>query len=205
MGQQVNLLGEVVFNTSMTGYQEILTDPSYSSQIVTMTYPLIGNYGINETDVESSRVQVSGLIVKEACPYPSNFTSQKTIAQYLIENNIVGIQDIDTRALTRHIRLKGAMKAVIWAGDENISTDELVKKAKAWSGLEGLDLVKNVTCKKPYVWNTTGKDETDYRFSVVAFDFGTKYNILRILEALGCNVTVVPATYQCRGSTCIRS
>ncbi|NLG16904.1 MAG: glutamine-hydrolyzing carbamoyl-phosphate synthase small subunit [Fibrobacter sp.] len=188
--------GEVVFNTSHTGYQEVLTDPSYSSQIVTMTYPLIGNYGVNDSDIESSRVQVSGFVVKEACPYPSNFTSCKTISQYLIENGIVGVQDIDTRALTKHIRVKGAMKAVIWAGEQNISVDELIDKAKAWSGLQGLDLVKNVTCKEPYFWNehkhsTASKSES--RYSVVAFDFGIKYNILRILQSLGCDVTVVPA------------
>ena len=194
-GAQGEAFGEVVFNTSLTGYQEILTDPSYSSQIVTMTYPLIGNYGVNDDDIESSRVQVSGFVVKEACPYPSNFTSRKTIHQYLIENNIVGVQDIDTRALTRHIRVKGAMKAVIWAGDDDISNHELVEKARSWEGLVGVDLVKNVTCKKPYVWNDiSGSDnKVPHRFSVVAFDFGIKYNILRILEALGCKITVVPA------------
>lgn len=188
-------VGEVVFNTSLTGYQEVLTDPSYSSQIVTMTYPLIGNYGINEHDVESSRVQVSGFVVKEACSYPSNFTSRKTISQYLIENNIVAIQDIDTRALTKHIRIAGAMKAVICATDQDISTEKLVQKAKTWSGLVGADLVKNVTCKESYVWNDSkfGNKKSQSRFSVVAFDFGIKHNILRILESLGCRITVVPA------------
>ena len=141
--------GEVVFNTSMTGYQEILTDPSYASQIITMTYPLIGNYGINETDIESSRVQVSGFVVKEACSYPSNFTCRKTIDDYLRENKIVGLEGIDTRALTRHIRLKGAMKAVIWGGEKAPSKDDLVDKARAWSGVVGADLAKVVTCKKP--------------------------------------------------------
>ncbi len=184
-------VGEVVFNTGMTGYQEVLTDPSYSSQIVTMTYPLIGNYGVNEKDVESSRIQVAGFVVKEACPYPSNFTSQKSLSQYLTENGIVGVEDVDTRALTRHIRTKGALKAVIWAGDEAISTDELVQKAKGWKGLVGVDLVKDVTCKKPYVWEEDSAAEQ--RFSIVAFDFGVKYNILRILSKLGCKVTVVPA------------
>ncbi|MFW6245473.1 MAG: glutamine-hydrolyzing carbamoyl-phosphate synthase small subunit [Fibrobacterota bacterium] len=184
-------VGEVVFNTGMTGYQEVLTDPSYSSQIVTMTYPLIGNYGVNEKDVESSRIQVAGFVVKEACPYPSNFTSQKSLSQYLKENGIVGVEDVDTRALTRHIRTKGALKAVIWAGDEAISTDELVQKAKGWKGLVGVDLVKDVTCKKPYVWEEDSAAEQ--RFSIVAFDFGVKYNILRILSKLGCKVTVVPA------------
>ncbi len=188
-------VGEVVFNTSLTGYQEVLTDPSYSSQIVTMTYPLIGNYGINESDVESSRVQVSGFLVKEACSYPSNFTSRKTISEYLVENNIVALQDIDTRALTKHIRVAGALKAVIYAGDGSVSSETLVKKAKSWSGLVGADLVRNVTCKEPYVWNDSrfGNGKTEHRFSVVAYDFGIKHNILRILESLGCKITVVPA------------
>ncbi len=185
--------GEAVFNTSLAGYQEVLTDPSYSSQIVTMTYPLIGNYGINETDVESNRVQVSGFVVKEACPYPSNFTAEKTLSQYLKENNIVAIEDIDTRKLTRHIRVRGAMKAIIYAGDGPVSTDDLVSKARSWAGLTGVDLVKNVTCKKPYLWNK--RQQETCRCSVVAYDFGIKYNILRILEALGCKITVVPASY----------
>ncbi len=184
-------VGEMVFNTGMTGYQEVLTDPSYSSQIVTMTYPLIGNYGVNENDVESSRVQVSGFVVKEACRYPSNFTSQKSISQYLQENGIIGVEDVDTRALTKHLRTRGALKGVIWAGEGPVSTDELVQKAKAWKGLVGSDLVKDVTCEKSYVWN---KSAENYRFSIVAFDFGIKYNILRILENLGCKITVVPAT-----------
>lgn len=187
-------VGEVVFNTSITGYQEILTDPSYSSQIVTMTYPLIGNYGINDYDIESSKIQVSGFLVKEACSYPSNFTSQKTLAEYLKENGIVGIEGIDTRAITRHIRSLGAMKAVIWAGEGKCNTDDLVDKARAWSGLVGIDCVKNVTCTAPYVWNEERWKNEKYRFSVVAFDFGIKFNILRILDSLACKVTVVPAS-----------
>ena len=189
-------VGEVVFNTSLTGYQEILTDPSYSSQIITMTYPLIGNYGVNETDIESDRVQVKGFLVKEACKYPSNFTSQKSISQYLTENNIIGIEDIDTRALTRHIRLQGAMKAALWAGEESCNTDDLIDKAKAWEGLVGVDSVKNVSCDKPYVWNerSGSKNGGSIKYSVVAFDFGIKFNILRILENLGCKITVVPAS-----------
>ena len=189
-------VGEVVFNTSMTGYQEILTDPSYSSQIVTMTYPLVGNYGVNETDVESGRVQVSGFIVKEACAYPSNFTSQKTLSQYLKENNIIGIEDIDTRMLTRHIRVAGAMKGIVWAGETPPSTGDLVDKARSWQGLEGLDLAKIVTCKKPYRWEgkPASSAASKRRFSVVAYDFGIKFNILRILHSMGCMVTVVPAT-----------
>lgn len=196
-GARGEAVGEVVFNTSLTGYQEILTDPSYSSQIITMTYPLIGNYGVNNNDVESSKVQVSGFVVKEACRYPSNFTSQKTISQYLMENNVVGIEDIDTRALTRHIRVKGAMKAVIYAGDDSISNDDLVDKARSWQGLVGLDLAKNVTCKEPYIWNERddqARPHGGYRYSIVAFDFGIKYNILRIMASLGYKITVVPAS-----------
>lgn len=188
--------GEVVFNTAMSGYQEVLTDPSYNCQVVTMTYPLVGNYGVNEADVESGRVQVSGFVVKEACPYPSNFTSRKPLGTYLQENGIIGIQGIDTRALTRQLRLEGAMKAVLYAGDNGVTTDELVDKARAWEGLIDRDIVKNVSCPKPYVWNDVSDREESgakTRFSVVAFDFGIKHNILRILEALGCRVTVVPA------------
>lgn len=194
-GAEGESVGEVVFNTSLTGYQEVLTDPSYSSQIVTMTNPLIGNYGINENDVESSKLFVSGFIAKEACSYPSNFTSTKSISDYLVENNIVAIQDIDTRALTKHIRIAGAMKAVIYAGDGSVTYDALVEKAKAWTGLVGTDLVKNVTCKEAYVWNDCpfSSKKTESRFSVVAFDFGIKHNILRIFESLGCRITVVPA------------
>jgi carbamoyl-phosphate synthase small subunit len=193
-GARGETVGEAVFNTSMTGYQEVLTDPSYASQIVIMTYPLIGNYGVNETDVESDRIQVAGFVVKEACPYPSNFTSRKTLGKYLQENGIVGVQGIDTRALTRKIRVKGAMKAVIGAGDDALPVDGLAGKARAWGGLVGADLVKNVTCRKAYEWNSTkGKRNGETRFNVVAFDFGIKYNILRILESLGCRITVVPA------------
>jgi carbamoyl-phosphate synthase small subunit len=187
-------VGEVVFNTSMTGYQEILTDPSYASQIVTMTYPLIGNYGINDTDIESGRVQVSGFIVKEACSYPSNFTSKKSLSTYLKENKIIGIAGIDTRKLTRHIRVAGAMKGTLCASENPVAAS-CIEKAIAWQGLEGLDLAKVVTCKKAYSWNNfspEGKSKT--RFSVVAFDFGIKFNILRILQSLGCDVTVVPAS-----------
>jgi len=193
MGESI---GEVVFNTSMTGYQEVLTDPSYASQIVTMTYPLVGNYGINETDVESARVQVAGFIVKEACDYPSNFASTKTLSQYLKENNIIGIEGIDTRKLTRHIRIAGAMKGIVRAGENPPVISDLIDKAKAWQGLEGLDLAKIVTCKKPYVWddNSVAGGPVNKKFSVVAYDFGIKFNILRILHSLGCKVTVVPAT-----------
>ncbi len=191
-------LGEVVFNTSLTGYQEILTDPSYASQIVTMTYPLIGNYGINPQDVESSRIHLSGFVVKEACKYPSNFTCTQSISQYLIENKIVGIENIDTRALTRHIRLAGAMKAIIWAGEGEPDVTALTAKAKAWVGLENVDTVKNVTSSKQFIFEgTSGRDrdkKTEDRYNIVAYDFGVKFNILRILRQLGCKITVVPAS-----------
>ncbi|MFC1584851.1 glutamine-hydrolyzing carbamoyl-phosphate synthase small subunit [Fibrobacterota bacterium] len=195
-GARGEAVGEVVFNTSMTGYQEVLTDPSYASQIVTMTYPLIGNYGINTENVESDRIQVSGYVVKEACKYPSNFTSQKTLSQYLQENGIVGIEGIDTRALTKHIRVAGAMKGVIYAGDMKPDADELVDKAKAWQGLVGVDTVEKVTTKEQYFWkdgkHNSGNGKGD--FTIVAYDFGIKYNILRSLSSLGCMVTVVPAS-----------
>ena len=187
-------VGEVVFNTSMTGYQEILTDPSYSRQIITMTYPLIGNYGISPEAVESDAVQVAGFVVKEACRYPSNFTSVQSLPDYLIENGIVAVEGVDTRALTRHIRLAGAMKGVIWAGEGEADVDALVTRARGWQGLEGLDCVQGVTCAAPYSWKEKSGSTTAGTVRVVAMDFGIKFNILRILDALGCDVTVVPAT-----------
>ncbi len=188
-------LGELVFNTSMAGYQEILTDPSYASQIVTMTYPLIGNYGVNEQDIESDRIQVAGFVVKEACKYPSNFTSSTSLGDYLKKNNIIGVESIDTRALTRHIRLAGAMKAVIYAGEKKPVIDDLVAKARDWVGLVGVDIVKDVTCKKTFRFDGTAgrQNKGEERFKVVAYDFGVKYNILRILRSLGCVIDVVPA------------
>ncbi|MBD3240459.1 MAG: glutamine-hydrolyzing carbamoyl-phosphate synthase small subunit [Chitinivibrionales bacterium] len=189
-------VGEVVFNTSMTGYQEILTDPSYYRQIVTMTYPLIGNYGVNEEDIESDRVRVEGFVVKEACPYPSNHTSTSSLPEYLRKSGIIGLERIDTRALTRHIRLAGAMKAALYAGEKEPSIDDLVGKAQAWDGLTGVDTVKDVTCKKQFEFTgTPGRTATgDDHLHVVAMDFGIKYNILRMLRRLGCRITVVPAT-----------
>ena len=181
-------LGEVVFNTAMTGYQEILTDASYRGQIVTMTYPLIGNYGVNEEDVESRKVQAEGFIIKEYESVPSNWRSQKSLAAYLEEQGVIGIDGIDTRALTRHIRLLGAMKGII--STEDLDPSSLVAKAKASPGLVGRDLVQEVTCPSPYLW----KEQNGSSFSVVAFDFGIKYNIVRSLARRGCNVTVVPAT-----------
>ena len=176
--------GEVVFNTSLSGYQEILTDPSYKGQIVTMTYPLIGNYGVNSEDVESRKPFLEGLIVKECCKIPSNWRCEKTLGDYLKENNIIGIEGIDTRALTRHIRLQGAMKAIVSTKD--MDEKSLVKKAKASRGLVGVDLVKEVTSDKSYLWNKEGK------YKVVVLDCGVKYNILRNLAQNNCKVLVMP-------------
>jgi carbamoyl-phosphate synthase small subunit len=177
--------GEIVFNTSMAGYQEILTDPSYKGQIVTMTYPLIGNYGINPEDVESRRPFVEGFVVKECSNITSNWRAQKSLDEYLKENNIIGIEGVDTRALTRHIRLQGAMKAVI--STEDLNDKSLVKKAKESPGLIGRDLVKEVTSKKKQVWNDKGK------YKVIVLDCGVKFNILRELAKNNCQVTFLPA------------
>jgi len=180
--------GEIVFNTSMMGYQEILTDPSYKGQIVTMTYPLIGNYGVNEEDVESAKPQVEGLVVKECSRIYSNWRAKKSLGEYLAEHNIIGIEGVDTRALTRHIRTCGAMKAVISTCD--LDKESLVAKAKASSGLVGRDMVKEVTCKEVHPSPFTLHPSP---FKVVAMDFGIKYNILRMLQKIDCEVTVVPA------------
>ena len=177
--------GEIVFNTSMTGYQEILTDPSYKGQIVTMTYPLIGNYGVNPDDAESKRPWVEGLIVKECSKIASNWRSHKSLDEYLKENNIIGIEGIDTRALTRHIRLKGAMRAVI--STEDVDAKKIIKKAKDSPGLIGRDLVKEVTSEEIQYWNNKGK------YKVVVIDCGVKFNILRMLKECGSQVIVVPA------------
>ncbi|MFC1631284.1 glutamine-hydrolyzing carbamoyl-phosphate synthase small subunit [Candidatus Omnitrophota bacterium] len=187
--------GEVVFNTSLSGYQEILTDPSYKGQIVTMTYPLIGNYGVNREDVESAKPSLEGFVVKEVSPIASNWRAVKTLPEYLKENNIMGIAGIDTRALTRQIRLQGAMKAVL--STEDLDVQSLARKAKASAGLVGRDLVKEVSCQKKYYWRNhkpehKNQDKTN-KFNVVVLDCGAKYNILRILERSGCQVTVVPA------------
>ena len=178
--------GEVVFNTSMTGYQEILTDPSYKGQIVTMTYPLIGNYGVNEEDVESRKPFVEGFVVKEYSKIFSNWRSKKSLGDYLKDNGIVGIEGVDTRTLTLHIRQAGAMKAVLSTTD----TDEqsLIQKAKDSRGLLGIDLVKEVACSKKYEWNNSGK------YKVVVLDCGVKLNSLRELAKKNCKVIVVPAS-----------
>jgi carbamoyl-phosphate synthase small subunit len=179
--------GEVVFNTSMTGYQEILTDPSYKGQIVTMTYPLIGNYGINKEDVESRKIFLEGFVVKEYAKFASNWRSQYSLADYLKQNNIIGIEGIDTRALTLHIRQAGAMKAVL--STEDLDEKILVQKAKESPGLVGIDLVKEVTSNKIYIWSKATKAS----YKVVVLDFGVKYNILRKLLENNCEVVVVPA------------
>lgn len=189
-GAEGRRAGEIVFNTSMTGYQEILTDPSYKGQIVAMTYPLIGNYGTNPRDVESAGPKVEGFVVREYCPYPSNWDAEWSLADYLKRYGIVAISEVDTRALTRHVRTAGAMRAIIAAGDYD--ADELVEEARKWRGLGGYDLVKEVTCAEAYVYPPSANAGPD-AFRVVVFDYGVKENILRCLAALGCHVTVVPA------------
>ena len=184
-GANGTIFGEVVFNTSMAGYQEILTDPSYKGQIVTMTYPLIGNYGVNLEDVESRKPFVEGFIVRECSRIASNWRSARTLDEYLKENNIIGIEGVDTRALTKHIRLQGTMKAVI--STEDLDEISLVEKAKASPGLIGRDLVKEVTSGRIQNWN--GED----KYKVVVVDCGVKVNILRELAGCSCQVIVVPA------------
>ena len=178
-------IGEVCFNTGMSGYQEILTDPSYAKQIVTMTFPHIGNYGINHEDVESTQIQVAGFVVKEETLFPSNWRSIMSLGDYLREQNIVGIKNIDTRSLTRYIRDHGAMNAII---SSNILDKKILEeKLKSFPSMEGLDLAKTVSTKSKYSWSTRGK------YKVAAIDFGVKQNILKILENLDCKVTVFPA------------
>ncbi len=195
--------GEVVFNTGMSGYQEVLTDPSYRGQMVTMTYPLIGNYGVNPEDVESAGIQVSAFIVREYQDFPSNFRSTSTLAEYLESNGILGVEGLDTRALTLHIRNAGAMRAFI--STEDADPASCVERTKEIPGMAGLDLVKRVTTETPYYWSegkpepAAGLDETVWKYrgkkqSVVAFDFGIKYNILRCLELAGVETVVVPAS-----------
>jgi carbamoyl-phosphate synthase small subunit len=195
-------VGEVVFNTSMSGYQEILTDPSYCGQMVTMTYPLIGNYGVNDEDVESGRIHVKALLVKEYQEYPSNWRSQRSLADYLKASKIPGLEGIDTRALTRHIRLKGAMKAALSTLD--LDPDSLVEKARQSPDMAGQDLVGEVTCEEPMLWESGhpvrldgGLDEFQWpaingKWRVVAIDYGIKYNIARSLEKRGCTVLLLP-------------
>jgi carbamoyl-phosphate synthase small subunit len=170
----------------MSGYQEILTDPSYCRQIVTMTAPHIGNYGVNPEDIESDRIQVAGFVIKEETSVPSNWRSTQAIGEYLREHKIVGIQSIDTRALTRHIRDKGAMNGIISSADENI--EHLQQKLAQAPDMNGLDLAQEVTTKASYQWSSNGS-----KFKVAVMDFGIKQNILRLLEKHGCDITVFPA------------
>jgi carbamoyl-phosphate synthase small subunit len=179
--------GEMVFNTSMTGYQEVLTDPSYAGQIVCMTYPLIGNYGVNEADAESARPWVEGFVVREASRVASSWRMEETLAAYLTRWNIVAIEGIDTRALVRHIRSKGAMRACISTVD--LDEGSLVEKARNAPLMENRELASEVTTKAPYSFAA----ETAERFHVVCYDFGVKRNSLRYLAKLGCRITVVPA------------
>jgi len=184
-GAESERTGEIVFNTSMTGYQEILTDPSYHGQIVAMTYPLIGNYGINKEDFESTKPQVEGFVVKECSRIVSNWRADISLQDFLKKHGIIGLEGIDTRALTKHIRSKGAMKAVISTID--LDRESLIKKAKASPGLVGRDLVREVTPKEKYIFNNKGK------YNVVVIDCGAKMNIMRELANNDCRVTVVPA------------
>ncbi len=212
-GAATSACGEVCFNTSMTGYQEILTDPSYRGQIVTMTYPLIGNYGINDQDIESWRPHVSGFVVRELSPVVSNWRADRTLSAYLEQNGIPGIEGIDTRALTKKLRVRGALKGFI--STEACSDADAIARAKSWPGLVGVDYVKEVTHKEAFVWDAEDKQSAEFDLvrgiakadarnvrqplppadvPIVAYDFGMKYNILRRLRQHGFKVQVVPAT-----------
>jgi carbamoyl-phosphate synthase small subunit len=191
-------IGEVVFNTAMTGYQEILTDPSYARQLVTLTYPHVGNTGVNDEDVESTRVHAAGLIVRDVPRCASSWRSKGSLPDYLIRHGTVAIANIDTRRLTRILREKGALAGCIVAG-ERVDVEGALAKARGFPGLNGMDLAKVVGTEKPYAWNQGVYDldraafnQPAMRFKVVAYDFGAKHNILRLLAEQGCNVTVVP-------------
>lgn len=192
-------VGEVVFNTAMTGYQEILTDPSYARQIVTLTYPHIGNTGVTAEDEESSQVWAAGLVIRDLPLLHSNFRSEQSLQDYLVERNVVAIADIDTRRLTRILREKGAQNGCVIAGD-NIDEARALELAKAFAGLKGMDLAKEVSVKEAYEWTEgswqlgVGHTQPDTsKFHVIAYDFGVKRNILRMLADRGCRLTVVPA------------
>lgn len=193
--------GEVVFNTSMSGYQEVLTDPSYAGQMVVMTYPLIGNYGINPEDFESEKPWLTGFIIKELSAIPSNWRSRETLDSFLKRSGVVGIQGFDTRALTRHIRDRGAQQGIL-SPDVN-AIEELKSRARALPSMEGQDWVKEVTCAAPYDWTEGewqlgrgyGQGDQGRKWNVIAYDFGIKRNILRCLVNAGCNVKTVPASY----------
>ena len=212
-GATESVAGEVCFNTSMTGYQEILTDPSYKGQIVTMTYPLIGNYGVNDQDIESYQTHTSGFIIRELSPVASNYRSDCSLNEYLVKNNIPGIQGIDTRALTKKLRVRGSMNGYLTT-EQDVSEEEALEKARDWPGLIGIDFVKEVTHKSAFEWDQQdqvspafrlphGPTELDGRIQrkdlpaaeipIVAYDFGIKYNILRMLRQQGFKVTVLPA------------
>jgi carbamoyl-phosphate synthase small subunit len=199
IGASGHTVGEVVFNTSMTGYQEILTDPSYAAQIVTLTYPHIGNYGTNSEDVESSKVYAAGLIIRDLPLLESNFRSEQNLSDYLNTNQVVAIADIDTRKLTRILREKGAQAGCIMAG-ETVDEAQALAYAQGFPGLAGMDLAKVVSCSEPYEFTQQewqlGKGfnkPAAQQFHVVAFDYGVKQNILRMLVSRGCKVTVLPA------------
>ena len=190
--------GEVVFNTGMTGYQEIITDPSYKGQIVTMTYPLVGNYGINDEDMESAGIHLEGFIVKEYQQNPSNWRMSKSLKSFLEDSGKIGMEGIDTRALTRRLRLSGAMKGIISTETGDISS--LLTKVRQYPGLVGRDLVREVSCQNPYLWKkgaphagTIPSKKPAKKLRVVVLDCGVKYNILRLLENSGCEVLVLPA------------
>ncbi len=194
LGADADTVGEVVFNTGMTGYQEILTDPSYAGQLVVLTYPLIGNYGINDDDFESDRLQPTGLIVKEACEAPSNWRSSKTINQLMIERGLTGIQGLDTREVTRRIRSAGVTAGLI-TDDPNHALDRL----NATQAYDETDFVYSVTTKAPYAWGYSGKESVEtpsesFKHRLVVLDCGLKYNILRRFAAAGCRCIVLPAT-----------
>jgi carbamoyl-phosphate synthase small subunit len=208
-GSYRDAVGEAVFNTSMTGYQEILTDPSYKGQIITMTYPLIGNYGVNSEDVESRGPHLEGFVVRELCKHPSNWRSQMPLADYMKKYRVPGIEGIDTRALTKHIRTAGAMRAALSSRITN--PDDLVDKARQWPGLVGRDMVRRVTCKEAFSWSAGDVPGPSWErrmpkdlparkraYRVIAMDFGIKFNILRLLQAHGCTVTVVPGRTSAR-------
>lgn len=198
IGAPGHTIGEVVFNTAMTGYQEILTDPSYSQQIVTLTYPHIGNVGINQEDVEAHKIHAAGLIIRDLPQLTSNFRSTQSLSDYLKAENVVGIAGIDTRKLTRILREKGAQNGAILAGEVN--AEKALALAKSFPGLAGMDLAKVVSTTKPYEWTESewklgsgyGKQLAP-KYHVVAFDFGVKRNILRMLAERGCKITVLPA------------
>jgi len=196
-------VGEVVFNTSMTGYQEILTDPSYAGQMVVMTATQIGNTGINHEDHEARDIFLRGFIVRELSPCVSNWRAELSLGEWLEQKDIVGIEHIDTRALTRRLREKGSLKAVLTT-DSAPHNDDLVEQARAWHGTSEIDLVKKVTCSESYAWTDPSEDrwisthdmskiDKPQSFHIVAYDYGIKYNILRRMASHGCRVTVVPA------------